>query len=34
MSDVIEEFKILKQKGTVIDYLDKFKELRALMWNA
>ena len=31
MSDVIEEFKMLKQTGTVTKYLDKFEELRALM---
>ena len=34
MFDVIEEFKMLKQVGTVTEYLDKFEELRALMWNA
>jgi len=34
MSVVIREFKMLKQVGTVIEYLDKIKELRALMWNA
>ena len=34
MSNVIEEFKMMKQTGTVTDYLDKFKELRALIWNA
>ena len=34
MSDVIEEFKMLKQTGMVTNYLDKFEELRALMWNA
>ena len=32
MSDVIEEFKMLKQTG-VVEYLDKFEELRALLWN-
>ena len=33
MSDMIEEFKMLKQVGMVTEYLDKFKELMALMWN-
>ena len=31
MIDVSKEFKMLKQVGTVIEHLDKFKELRALM---
>lgn len=34
MFDVVEEFKMLKQTGLVVEYLDKFEELRALLWNA
>lgn len=34
MYDVIEEFKTLKQVRIATKYLDKFEELRALMWNA
>ena len=32
MADVIKEFKMLKQTGTVTEYLDEFEELRALLW--